>query len=123
MQRTTENDKYLLLFFILKLNLLKGKCIVFAKDVDQCYRVKLFLDQFAIKTCVLNSELPFNSRYHILQEFNKGVYEHIIAPDVGTKKSTSKRTQKSVVAPCPGISRGMDFKNACAVINFDLPSN
>lgn len=26
-------------------------------------RLKLFLEQFSIKTCVLNSELPNNSRY------------------------------------------------------------
>jgi ATP-dependent RNA helicase DDX56/DBP9 len=30
---------------------------------------------------VLNSELPLNSRYHTVQEFNKGVYEYIIATD------------------------------------------
>ncbi|KAH8987767.1 ATP-dependent RNA helicase dbp9 [Lactarius hatsudake] len=81
--RTTEVDKFLLTYIILKLKLIQGKCIIFVNDVDRCYRVKLFLEQFSIKSCVLNSELPLNSRYHAVQEFNKGVYDYIIAADEG----------------------------------------
>ncbi|KAI0258914.1 P-loop containing nucleoside triphosphate hydrolase protein [Gloeopeniophorella convolvens] len=81
--RTTEADKFLLTYVILKLKLIQGKCIIFVNDVDRCYRVKLFLEQFSIKSCVLNSELPLNSRYHVVQEFNKGVYDYIIATDEG----------------------------------------
>lgn len=69
---------------ILKLKLVKGKSIIFVNDVDRCYRLKLFLEQFSIKSCVLNSELPLNSRVHIVQEFNKGVYDYIIATDEGS---------------------------------------
>lgn len=69
---------------ILKLKLVKGKTIIFVNDVDRCYRLKLFLEQFSIKSCVLNSELPLNSRLHIVQEFNKGVYDYIIATDEGS---------------------------------------
>ncbi|KAJ6620668.1 DEAD-domain-containing protein [Mycena sp. CBHHK59/15] len=79
--RCTETDKFLLTYVILKLKLIKGKCILFVNDVDRSYRLKLFLEQFSIKSCVLNSELPLNSRYHTVQEFNKGVYEYIIATD------------------------------------------
>ena len=50
-------------------------------DIDRCYRLKLFLEQFGIKSCVLNSELPVNSRIHVVEEFNKNVYEIIIASD------------------------------------------
>ncbi|KAH7885873.1 P-loop containing nucleoside triphosphate hydrolase protein [Phlebopus sp. FC_14] len=77
----SEVDKFLLTYVILKLRLVKGKCILFVNDVDRCYRLKLFLEQFSIKSCVLNSELPLNSRYHTVQEFNKGVYDYIIATD------------------------------------------
>jgi ATP-dependent RNA helicase DDX56/DBP9 len=59
---STEEDKFLLIYVILKLNLLKGKCIVFVNDVERCYRVKLFLEQFGIRSCVLNARLPLNSR-------------------------------------------------------------
>jgi ATP-dependent RNA helicase DDX56/DBP9 len=96
--RCSEVDKFLLTYVILKLKLIKGKCILFVNDVDRCYRLKLFLEQFSIKSCVLNSELPLNSRrgtvrlagvscssvyrrYHVVQEFNQGVYDYIIATD------------------------------------------
>ncbi|KAH8116447.1 ATP-dependent RNA helicase dbp9 [Phellopilus nigrolimitatus] len=82
--RCNEVDKFLLTYVILKLKLVKGKCIIFVNDVDRCYRLKLFLEQFSIKSCVLNSELPLNSRVHIVQEFNKGVYDYIIATDEGS---------------------------------------
>ncbi|EIN09662.1 ATP-dependent RNA helicase dbp9 [Punctularia strigosozonata HHB-11173 SS5] len=79
--RCSEVDKFLLTYVILKLKLIKGKCIIFVNTVDRCYRLKLFLEQFSIKSCVLNSELPLNSRYHVVQEFNQGVYDYIIATD------------------------------------------
>ncbi|KAI0675927.1 DEAD-domain-containing protein [Trametes maxima] len=93
--RCSEVDKFLLTYVILKLKLIKGKCILFVNDVDRCYRLKLFLEQFSIKSCVLNSELPLNSRYHTVQEFNKGVYDYIIASD----ESTGKAEQDSDVEP------------------------
>nr|ASF90258.1 hypothetical protein SPAR04460 [Bartheletia paradoxa] len=77
----SEEEKFLLTYVILKLRLVKGKCILFVNDIERCYRLKLFLEQFSIKSCVLNSELPLNSRFHIVQEFNKGVYDYIIATD------------------------------------------
>ncbi|KAL8940320.1 MAG: hypothetical protein Q9216_002875 [Gyalolechia sp. 2 TL-2023] len=79
--RCTEDEKFLLSFVIFKLKLIKGKCIVFVADIDRCYRLKLFLEQFGIKACVLNSELPVNSRFHVVEEFNKGIYEIIVASD------------------------------------------
>lgn len=64
-----------------KLKLIKGKCIIFVGDIDRCYRLKLFFEQFGIRSCVLNSELPVNSRVHVVEEFNKNVYDIIIAAD------------------------------------------
>lgn len=86
---------------ILKLKLIKGKCLIFVNDTDRGYRVKLFLEKYGIKSGVLNSELPFNSRcaelndlvdgaglisarvrrYHAVQEFNRGVFDYLIATD------------------------------------------
>lgn len=79
--RCGEDEKFLLVYVIFKLKLIKGKCIIFVGDIDRCYRLKLFLEQFGIRSCVLNSELPVNSRIHIVDEFNKNVYEIIIATD------------------------------------------
>jgi ATP-dependent RNA helicase DDX56/DBP9 len=79
--KCAEDEKFLLTYVIFKLRLIKGKCIIFVEDVDRSYRLKLFLEQFSVKSCVLNSELPVNSRIHVVQEFNKGVYDIIIAAD------------------------------------------
>lgn len=89
--RCSEVDKFLLTYVILKLKLVRGKCIFFVNNVERSYRLKLFLEQFSINSCVLNSELPLNSRYHTVQQFNKGVYDYIIATDEsGAIESVSK---------------------------------
>ena len=70
-----------MIYVIFKLKLVKGKCIIFVADIDRCYRLKLYLEQFGTKSCILNSELPINSRIHVVEEYNKGVYDIIIASD------------------------------------------
>lgn len=107
---TSEVDKFLLAYVILKLRLVRGKCLIFVNDIDRCYRVKLFLEQFGLRSCVLNEELPVNSRFHIVQEFNKGRYDYIIATD-GNDESEY------------GVARGVDFVNVACVLNFDLPTS
>ncbi|OQE22987.1 hypothetical protein PENSTE_c009G05562 [Penicillium steckii] len=93
--KCAEDEKFLLTYVIFKLQLVKGKVIIFVGDVDRCYRVKLFLEQFGIKSCVLNSELPINSRLHVVEEFNKGVYDIIIAADDQEVMGVAKPTKKS----------------------------
>ena len=79
--KCAEDEKFLLVYAIFMLKLIKGKVIIFVGEIDRCYRLKLFLEQFGLKSCVLNSELPVNSRIHVVDEFNKGVYDVIIATD------------------------------------------
>ncbi|KAG4420853.1 ATP-dependent DNA/RNA helicase [Cadophora malorum] len=79
--KCAEDEKFLLTYVIFKLKLIKGKCIIFVGDIDRCYRLKLFLEQFGTRSCILNSELPVNSRIHVVEEFNKNVYDIIIASD------------------------------------------
>ncbi|KYQ53664.1 ATP-dependent RNA helicase dbp9 [Trachymyrmex zeteki] len=57
----------------------RGK--IFVHTVDRCYKLKLFLEQFGIPTCVLNSELPATSRCRAVSQFNSGTYDIIIASD------------------------------------------
>lgn len=79
--KCAEDEKFLLAYIIFKLQLVKGKCIIFVADIDRCYRLKLFFEQFGIRSCILNSELPVNSRIHVVEEFNRNVYDIIIASD------------------------------------------
>ncbi|KLU81235.1 ATP-dependent RNA helicase DBP9, variant [Magnaporthiopsis poae ATCC 64411] len=79
--RCGEDEKFLLAYIMFKLKLIKGKVIIFVGDVDRCYRLKLFFEQFGIRSCILNSELPVNSRISVVEEFNRNVYDIIIASD------------------------------------------
>ncbi|XP_011865411.1 PREDICTED: probable ATP-dependent RNA helicase DDX56 isoform X2 [Vollenhovia emeryi] len=119
-----ENDKAAILYALLKLHLIRGKSIIFVHTVDRCYKLKLFLEQFGIPTCLLNSELPATSRCRAVSQFNSGVYDIIIASDekvleephvIKTKKSKRKKDKES------GVARGVDFQCVSNVINFDFP--
>lgn len=93
-----EDEKFLLIYAIFMLKLIKGKVIVFVADIDRCYRLKMFLEQFGIRSCILNSELPANTRIHAVEEFNRNVYDIIIASDeneiIGSDERSSKRRKK-----------------------------
>ena len=60
--RCLDDDKFLLIYALLKLKLIRGKILIFVKNIDRGYKLKLFLQQFEINSCILNSELPANSR-------------------------------------------------------------
>lgn len=85
--KTTEEDKFLLAYVILKLKLIRGKAILFVNELERGYRLKLFLEKFGLRACVLNAELPINSRYSIVEEFNKGKFDYIVATDEPTGAS------------------------------------
>ncbi|KAL4707982.1 hypothetical protein ACJJTC_010598 [Scirpophaga incertulas] len=129
-----EDDKAAILYALLKLNLIRGKSIIFVRTVDRCYKLKLYLEQFKIGSCVLNSELPAAVRCLSVDQFNRGRYQIIIAsdekalekPDGGIlpledrskkKKQVSKRKKDKE----SGVSRGIDFQHVSNVINFDFP--
>lgn len=47
--------------------------IIFVADVDRCWRLRLYFEQFGIRSAILNPELPVNSRLHVVEQFNKNV--------------------------------------------------
>lgn len=119
-------DKFLLIYTLLKLKLVQGKTILFVNGINKCYRLKLFLEQFSIKACVLNSELPHNSRLHIVEEFNQDIYDYIIASDESvfdavSSSQTNGKKKKREKDKEYGVSRGVDFQGVENVINFDFP--
>ncbi|KAK4198606.1 ATP-dependent RNA helicase dbp-9 [Triangularia verruculosa] len=145
--RCGEDDKWLISYLIFKLQLIKGPCLIFVGDIDRSYRLKLFFEQFSIRSCILNSELPVNTRIRVIEEFNKGIYDIIIASDErsevfgdekeekgegegqdgeggeGEEKKGKRKGRKGKRDEEYGVSRGIDFKNVAAVVNFDLPTS
>ena len=112
--------------------LIKG--IFFVNSTDGGYRLKLFLEQFHIRSSVLNAELPFRSRLNIIEQFNVGNFDYLIATDESTdaidsddesenedgereeKKKKGKKKDDEY-----GVSRGLDFRNVSFVLNVDFP--
>jgi ATP-dependent RNA helicase DDX56/DBP9 len=82
--RVPEGDKHLLLYTLLKLKVVPGKALIFVNDVEGCFKLKLFLDQFGIAAAALDSQLPHNSRVSIVEAFNKGIFDYLIATDEST---------------------------------------
>ncbi|CAG7721408.1 unnamed protein product [Allacma fusca] len=134
--RSEEEQKFVLIYALFKLNLVRGKSLIFVNTVDRSYKVKLYLEQFGIKSCVLNSELPQMSRWHTVQQFNLGTYNVIIASDdrhldekapedtvkeespAETSEAAKKKRKRDKES---GVSRGIDFQFVSNVINFDFP--
>ncbi|KAH9610992.1 hypothetical protein KSS87_001013 [Heliosperma pusillum] len=97
-----------------------GKDEIIPNHVDQFW--------FRIRAAILNAELPKNSRLHIIEEFNAGLFDYLIAIDDGktntkeqetagkdaeVKKSKKQRKQKLDAEF--GVVRGIDFKNVYTV--------
>jgi len=110
-----------------KLGVFKGNGLFFVNDVDAAYKLKLFWEQFHISSAVLNSDLPLASRLSIIEQFNAGVFDYLIATDESTadapasqqkKKSSSKKKSKDSEF---GVSRGLDFHHVAFVVNVDFP--
>ncbi|ODV60275.1 ATP-dependent DNA/RNA helicase [Ascoidea rubescens DSM 1968] len=150
--KSNEFNKFLIIYIILKLNLVKGKILIFVNNIDRSYRLKLFLEQFSISSSILNSELPINSRLSIINQFNKNIIHLLIATDESNyiQNSTKNNTQNdnennkqddntSEKEPSSNkqnkqnkkikktdseysVSRGVDFHNVACVLNFDLPT-
>ena len=140
-----KKDKNLVIYVFLKLGLLKGKGLFFVNSTDAGYRLKLFLEQFHIRAAVLNAELPFRSRLNIIEQFNLGNFDYLIATDSSTDackvaaqesdsdehddndeadEETRKSNKKKRNSDADyGVSRGLDFRNVSFVVNVDFPPN
>ncbi|CAL5372678.1 unnamed protein product [Camellia sinensis] len=131
----SARDKLVYILALLKLELVQKKVLIFTNTIDMGFRLKLFFEQFGIKSAVLNSELPQNSRLHILEEFNAGLFDYLIATDDSQSKKEqadveshveqkkSRKYAKRKLDSEFGVVRGIDFKNVHTVINFDMPQS
>ncbi|XP_057482093.1 DEAD-box ATP-dependent RNA helicase 16 [Actinidia eriantha] len=132
----SARDKLVYVLALLKLELIQKKVLIFTNTIDMSFRLKLFFEQFGIKSAVLNAELPQNSRLHILEEFNAGLFDYLIATDDNqlkekkqvdgdshTERKRSRKHTKQKLDSEFGVVRGIDFKNVHTVINFDMPQS
>lgn len=130
------SDKLLYILAVLKLGLVQKKVLIFTNTIDMSFRLKLFLEKFGISSAVLNPELPQNSRLHILEEFNAGLFDYLIATDLSQSKEKDEVPKESIVGSRKsrkhakikldsefGVVRGIDFKNVYTVINFEMPQS
>ncbi|XP_042230644.1 probable ATP-dependent RNA helicase DDX56 [Homarus americanus] len=121
-------DKVILINVLFRLNMIRGKTIIFVNNVDKGYKLRMYLSQFGISSCVLNSEMPVTSRCHIVEQFNSGKYDIIIAsdeqsledPESSKNKHTKSKRKKDKES---GVARGIDFQFVSNIINFDFPQN
>ncbi|CAD7936340.1 unnamed protein product [Amoebophrya sp. A120] len=98
-----KQDKLLTLYSFLRLKIVSGKILIFVKNLQNAYQLKLFLDKFAIASSVLNHELSFESRQNVIQSFNQGLTNVCIATDDGfdvldfgkKKKKSSQKNARS----------------------------
>lgn len=116
----TQRDRFLVTYAMLRLKVLTGKILIFVNHINAAFRLKLLLDQFHVKTVVLNSELPLNSRLHCVEQFNSGSFNILIATDELTRDDVEKKVGKGQRDGEYGVTRGVDFKTVSAVINFDV---
>lgn len=86
-------EKTVLLYALYKLRMISGKTIIFVNSVNKGYKLRIFLGQFGISTCILNSELPAAARCNIIEHFNAGKYDTIIATDETTVQYKKKHSE------------------------------
>ncbi|KAK3156421.1 hypothetical protein QOZ80_2AG0107070 [Eleusine coracana subsp. coracana] len=132
----TAKDKMLYILALLQFKLIQKKVLIFVNSIDMAFRLRLFLEKFAIRSAVLNAELPQNSRLHIIEAFNARLFDYLIATDDNKPKEAkqpnkenkkeSKMSRKHLQQTLDaefGVVRGIDFKNVFTVINFDMPED
>ncbi len=148
--RCAARDKMLHVLALLRLNAVRRKALIFAPSADAAVRLRLFLERFGVRAATLHGELPANSRAHALAEFNKGLFDFMIATDDTDRRAAArggadegdaggdeegddaadpsaagkdnKKGRKGGKRDAEfGVMRGIDFKDVRTVINMDVP--
>ena len=107
----SEERRFEVLYALILFENIGKRILLFVNTTSKGYKLRLFLERFGKKSSVLNAQLPVASRIHILQEFNRGAIDVLVAIDEGDDALATEFS----------ASRGVDFQNLAAVVNFDMP--
>lgn len=108
----SNNDKFIVVYTLLKLELITGKIVIFANNKTSGYKLKIFLDEFSIKNTLLNYELPKATRHLTITNFTKGI-NVLIVIDPEEKGSVTKDTKRHKIFKVP----------VSVLMNFGMPSS
>ncbi|XP_049847798.1 uncharacterized protein LOC126304670 [Schistocerca gregaria] len=122
--------RYFELYVMLKLNMVSGKTLIFVNSIKECYRLKVFLRRLSFRVAALSSDLPVNSRYSMIQQFNQGKFDLLIATDEinvgldseeasdGREASTNRESDEPTGASGPQEISALDgFDRECSEIH------
>lgn len=109
----SQTDKYIILYTLLKLGLVSGKVIIYINQVDEGYKLKLYLEQFHLKSVLLNYEHPKSTRHLVVSNFVNKSMDILIVVDPDEKESPNVGTKRHKIYKAP-IS---------VLLNFDFPTN
>lgn len=106
------SDKFIVVYTLLKLELITGKIVIFVNNKASGYKLKIFLEEFSIKNALLNYELPKATRHLAVTNFTKGV-NVLIVIDPEEKGSNTKDTKRHKIFKVP----------VSVLMNFGMPSS
>lgn len=107
-----HSDKFIVVYTLLKLELITGKIVIFVNNKASGYKLKIFLDEFSIKNALLNYELPKATRHLAVTNFTKGV-NVLIVIDPDERGSNTKDTKRHKIFKVP----------VSVLMNFGMPSS
>jgi superfamily II DNA/RNA helicase len=84
------------------LGIFEGKTVIYTSDIVQAYRIKIFLNRFALKCFVLSPELPKNQLKSLVHFFHIGQFNILVVLQTG-------------------YSGRPELKTVTNVVNFDVP--
>ncbi|PRP87561.1 hypothetical protein PROFUN_04588 [Planoprotostelium fungivorum] len=84
-------DKFLILYTMLRLRVISGRAIVFVRDIQRSIKLRMFLSKFGLKAASINTDLPYNSRIRIIESFNRGQVDYLIATDAGFEETDERQ--------------------------------
>jgi len=90
-----EDEKFLLLFALIKLNTIYGKTIIKVENLYEGYKVKIFLNRIGVTAQVLNAEMPTNTQRNTLQSFNSAHFDYLIIQ--GTEKNLRVQNVRNII--------------------------